>query len=100
MVTRAQYVVFEYCSGTDLFNFIVTGPFERRKRYRFKRCKRFSVKLDREVLHHSGLLENTLIGTIHYFDVGGVNQTKPQVYFDLLITTTLRRWAGENPDVQ
>ena len=30
---RAQYVVFEYCSGTDLFSFLVTGPFERHKRY-------------------------------------------------------------------
>ena len=29
---KAQYVVFEYCSGTDLFSFLVTGPFERRKR--------------------------------------------------------------------
>ena len=28
-----QYVVFEYCSGADLFNFLVTGPFERSKKY-------------------------------------------------------------------
>ena len=30
----------------------------------------FSLKLDREVLHHSGLLENTLMWCIDYFDVG------------------------------
>ena len=32
VVMKAQYVVFEYCSGTDLFSFLVTGPFERQKR--------------------------------------------------------------------
>ena len=29
---NTQYVVFEYCSGSDLFNFLVTGPFEKTKR--------------------------------------------------------------------
>lgn len=32
VIFHSQYVVFEYCSGTDLFNFLVTGPFERIKR--------------------------------------------------------------------
>ena len=32
IVMKTHYVVFEYCSGTDLFSFLVTGPFERRKR--------------------------------------------------------------------
>ncbi len=29
LLTHSSYVVFEYCSGTDLFNFLVTGPFEK-----------------------------------------------------------------------
>lgn len=33
LVTHMQYVVFEYCSGSDLFNFLVTGPFERMSRF-------------------------------------------------------------------
>ena len=32
LIFSTQYVVFEYCSGTDLFNFLVTGPFEKLKR--------------------------------------------------------------------
>ena len=38
LVTRMRYVVFEFCSGSDLFNFLVTGPFEKMKRYIFDQC--------------------------------------------------------------
>ena len=32
LVSHMRYVVFEYCSGSDLFNFLVTGPLEKIKR--------------------------------------------------------------------
>ena len=32
-MTHMRYVVFEFCSGSDLFNFLVIGPFEKMKRY-------------------------------------------------------------------
>ena len=32
LVAHLRFVVFEYCSGSDLFNFLVTGPFERMKK--------------------------------------------------------------------
>ena len=32
VLLNLRYVVFEYCSGSDLFNFLVTGPFERTNR--------------------------------------------------------------------
>ncbi|CAI8032069.1 Cell division protein kinase 2 homolog CRK1 [Geodia barretti] len=31
LIGSLRFVVFEYCSGSDLFNFLVTGPFERIK---------------------------------------------------------------------
>ena len=57
----------------------------------------FFLKRDREVLYHSGLLENTLMWSIDYFDVGFlIRRNHAQFHFDLLNTTTLRLWAGEN----
>lgn len=32
VIMHSPYVVFEYCSGSDLFNFLVTGPFEKLQR--------------------------------------------------------------------
>lgn len=29
LVDAMRYVVFEYCSGSDIFNYLVTGPFEK-----------------------------------------------------------------------
>jgi serine/threonine protein kinase len=42
LVTHLRYVVFEYCSGSDLFNFLVTGPFEK-----INRVSNFSEALSR-----------------------------------------------------
>ena len=43
LVTRMRYVVFEFCSGSDLFNFLVTGPFEKMKRYIYQYLVLFSL---------------------------------------------------------
>ena len=32
LVDTMRYVVFEYCSGSDMFNYLVTGPFEKMHR--------------------------------------------------------------------
>ena len=32
VIGRIQFVVFEYCSGSDLFNFLCSGPWEKHKK--------------------------------------------------------------------
>ena len=33
LVNSVQYVVFEFCRGSDLFNFLCTGPWEKTGKY-------------------------------------------------------------------
>ena len=56
----------------------------------------FSLKLYREVPHHSEIPDYFDVD-IDCFNVGFVIREHPQFNFVLLTTTSLRLWAEENP---